>query len=139
MTDTENKADNQKEHTIMTVLQILNRLKELEPTSKIRMFDTFGQMFTPASHVDSWRGSYDQPAVVVKPINRIVECTSVGDFTEQLKECDGKDVIGYKGGNFTLSQLSTLFLVSEWEVSGDNTTIREILDDGYCILEPDSY
>ena len=119
----------------MTVLQILNRLKEMDPDKKIRMFDFFGQMFTPGTHVNSWRGSYEIPAIVVKPITNLNQCISVEEFIDKLKECDGKEVQGWKGGNFTLSELDTLFLVTDWGTAGDLTTISEIYDDGYCVLE----
>ena len=123
----------------MTVLQIINRLEELEPKQSIRMFDCFGQMFTPKDDVDSWRGSYNMPAVKVDPITNLCECTTAEEFILELKSCDSKKITGWKGGDYILSELDTLFLVSEWGTAGNNTMIEEIYDDGYCVVKPDSY
>ena len=123
----------------MKVIEIIQRLEELEPDTQIRMFDAFGQMFTPIPDVDSWRGSYDIPAVVVKPALNLKDCITAKDFITALKYCDGLEVTGWKGGHFTLSEDDTLFLVSEWGTSGDSTTISKILSDGYCYIQADSY
>ncbi len=123
----------------MTVKEIIIRLKELKPEAKLRIFDAFGQMHTPHASVDSWRGSYDQPAVIVRAINQITNCTTASELIDGLKHCDGMQVTGWKGGDFTLSEDDTLFLVSDWGTSGDNTTISEILDDGYCNIKSDAY
>ena len=123
----------------MKVVEIIQRLEELEPDTQIRMFDAFGQMFTPIPDVDSWRGSYVMPAVVVKPIIQVSMCTTAEEFIYALKSCDGLEVTGWKGGDFTLSEDSTLFLVSEWGTAGNATTISKILSDGYCYIQEDSY
>ena len=123
----------------MTVIDIIQRLEELEPDTKIRIFDAFGQMFTPIPDVDSWRGSYYMPAVVVKPIINTNMCTTAEEFIYALKSCDGLEVTGWKGGDFVLSEDSTLFLVSKWGTAGNATTISKILSDGYCYIQEDSY
>ena len=123
----------------MKVIEIIQRLEELEPDTKIRMFDAFGQMLTPIPDVDSWRGSYAMPAVVVKPIIQISMCTTAEEFIEALKHCDQLEVTDWKGGDFTLSEDSTLFLVSEWKSAGNATTISKILSDGYCYIQTDAY
>ncbi len=122
----------------MKVIEIIQRLEELEPDIKIRMFDSFGQIFTPLPSVDSWRGSYDMPAVVVKPIRNLKDCITAEDFITALKYCDGLEVSGWKGGHFILSEDSTLFLVSEWGSAGNSTTISKILSDGYCYIQEDA-
>ncbi len=123
----------------MTVREIIEQLKELNPNAKIRMFDAFGKMFTPSPGVDSWRGSYDKPAVVVEPIVNVSECITASTFINSLEHCDGAEVTGWKGGEFILSEHDTLFLVSDWGTGGNSTTISKILDNGYCYIQEDAY
>ncbi len=123
----------------MTVKEIILRLKELEPTTRIRMFDCFGQMFTLGKQVDSWRGSYDKPAIRVRAFIQIDQCITADELIPILEECNGTQVVGWKGGDFTLDEDDTLFLVSDWGIAGDSTTISEVLDDGYCRIKSDAY
>jgi len=123
----------------MTAKQILTRLKKLNPDTRIRLFDCFGQMFTTDFSCDSWRGSYDLPATVVHPIDVINECCIASDCIENISAVDGMNVTGHKGGDYMLDEDDEIFLVSSFNTSGNSTTITEIYDDGYCVIESNSY
>jgi hypothetical protein len=123
----------------MTVNEIINRLEELNPKAKLRCFDQFGNMYTSNFEVDSWRGAYNMPAIVLQPVVNIAECINPKEPISNLKECQGMEVTGWKGGEFTLNADDTLFLVGDWGTSGDSVGITEIYDDGYIVIESNMY
>ena len=119
----------------MTVKEIITRLSELSPTTKLRCFDQFGNMYTSIFDVESWRGSYDMPASLVYSITDLDQCTQPAEAISNLQECEGVKVCGYKGGEYILREDSTLFLVGDYSTAGDAVGIKEIYRDGYMVLE----
>lgn len=54
-------------------------------------------------------------------------------------KCDGREVTGWKGGEFLLSETDTLFLVQNEGTTGDSTTIEEIFEDGTISIVSNAY
>lgn len=86
---------------------------------------------------DSWRGSYCYPAARLSDTIYDVETV-----IENLKKMSGKDVVGYKGGNFVLDEEDEIYLVSTFSCGGDNTAVVDIkVIDGvvYMVTSDDMY
>ena len=79
------------------------------------------------------------PAIEVSPIENLAECITAGEALVEIKSCDGSEVTGWKGGEYTLHDDNTLFLVSHFGTAGDSVTISEIYNDGYCVMKKDAY
>ena len=58
-------------------------------------------------YIDSWRGSYELPSLFWE-----MECSNMQnkEFQEMIKDIEGMEVAGYKGGNFTLDDADTIWL-----------------------------
>ena len=86
---------------------------------------------------DSWRGSYDLPAADYEENSSF----SVQTIIDNIIASDGKEVIGWKGGDFTLSMNDIIYIANQGD-SNNATAIVEITEsDDYIILEtePDMY
>ena len=83
---------------------------------------------------DSWRGSYNLPAIDFhKPENHL-DFVNVAEAIRRLNEIDGKEVTGWKGGEFILDSSDTLFVANVGE-SNYSTAIVDIqIRDDYCIM-----
>ena len=123
----------------MTVNEIINRLKEMDKGVYLKIFDQFGQMYTSDFACISWRGAFDMPSIIVDATINVSDCTTVKEALVNLSECDGEKVEGYKGGEYILNADDTVYLSASYDVAGDSVTIKEIYDDGYCVLEKDQF
>ena len=123
----------------MTVKDIIERLEELDKDIPLWFYSDLGFMYTSDFECDSWRGSYELPAIEATLIDNIMEATTVEIALENLKECDGTVVHGYKGGEFILSEDSPLFIVPCFSNSGNCVGITSIDDDGQVHIKPDMY
>ena len=92
----------------------------------IVMFD-FGNLHP--SGIDSWRGIYAELA-----LNYTEEgnAPTVTEFLTSLKEAVGKTYTGYKGGEFTMSRHTPVW-VANYGNSG-NTAVIEIINNGYVVI-----
>ncbi len=54
------------------------------------------------SHVDSWRGSYDEPAFEIQ------DETTKEEMLEVISECLSRQFDGYKGGTYFYDESSTV-------------------------------
>ena len=70
----------------------------------------------------SWRGSYNYPAAQLTDIN----CYSCETVVKNLTEMSGKEVVGYKGGNFVLNEEDEIFLVPNFSLVGNITAVVDI-------------
>jgi len=79
--------------------------------------------------IDSWRGIYAELA-----LNFESEGTrmTVSDFLKMLKDAVGKTYTGYKGGDFTMSRQTPVW-VANYGNSG-NTAVIGIVDDEHTVI-----
>ena len=110
---------------IATIIYTLKEIQENKPNVKLYFLDEFGQMFTSNFEVDSWRGSYDKPAIVVYPISDKDEGIPISRAISNLSLANGYQVTGWKGGEFILSDQDELYLVAEWGTAGNSVVIAE--------------
>lgn len=79
----------------MTLIELINHLKKL-PTDKV-VKNGFGEAM-------SWRGSYYELAFEPK------ENAKVSDMLRIAQDANGKTFDGYKGGEFTMSLISEVYI-----------------------------
>ena len=123
----------------MTVKEIINRLEELDETLGLYFYSNIGFMYTSDFICNSWRGSYDLPAIEVQQIESTYEATTVETAISNLRDCEGANVTGYKGGDYVLSEDNTLFLVPSFNSSGNCVGITNIDDSGMISIKSDMY
>lgn len=79
--------------------------------------------------IDSWRGSYSELALNFTSTGNNMKVT---DFYCLLKDAVGKTFTGYKGGEFTMSRQTPVW-VANYGNSG-NTAVIEIVDNDYQVI-----
>lgn len=122
----------------MSTKQIIKKLKEFKDSNKLIVIDMLDELFTSEFCVDSWRGSYNLPAI---------EYTSgekgcyIDTAIKNLSEVSGMDVTGYKGGDYVLDEEDPLF-VANYGSSNNCTAIVDIIElDKFivCLTKQDMY
>ena len=92
---------------------------------------------------DSWRGSYDLPSVEYVALYKSenVEVFTVQDVIINIQESDGREVMGWKGGDFTLSMNDVIYIANQGESNNAITVvdIEELPDVVILHTEPDMY
>lgn len=88
----------------MELGKLIQRLEQADPDLAVRM--GFG-----SPH--SYRGYYDELAFEPEPN------VSVGDMLEAAKGALGKTFIGYKGGEFTMDEYTTVWISRYGEGEGE--------------------
>lgn len=123
-----------------SVRDIINAIKENVSCTHLVLILN-GNAYNSGFDVFRWRGSYNTPAVEFMkndyPMNIEEE-----DILMKLENIHATRVIGYKGGEYTLDEDSTLFFTLDKADSGEYTAItsHEVIDDTiYFYLEPDCY
>ena len=122
----------------MSAEEIISKLKEFKNSNKLIIIEMNNKIFTSDFAADSWRGSYNLPAISY--------CTSkdgctVNTAIENLKEIDGMEVTGYKGGDYTLNKEDPLFIANYGE-SNNCTAIVDIVESDefiICLTKQDMY
>ncbi len=105
--------------------------KNREPT--IDVYFDFEHLFPTG--IESWRGIYAELALnfSVPSYNDVApQPMSVSDFSNMLNEAVGKTFEGYKGGEFTMSKHTPVW-VANYGNSG-NTAVIDIVDADYEVL-----
>lgn len=114
-------ANESIEKGAMSSKEIRIKLIEFEKSNKNIIIEMNGELITTFFEADSWRGSYNLPAIDY--------CSSKDGCTvsvalENLKKIDGMHVRGYKGGDFTLREIDPLFIA----LYGDTNYCTAIVD-----------
>lgn len=78
--------------------------------------------------IDSWRGSYDELALGFETDG---EPMTVTEFLAMLMDANGKEFIGYKGGEYAMNRATPIW-VARWGNSG-STAIVGIVDCEYSV------
>lgn len=123
-----------------SVRDIINAIKENVSCTHLVLILN-GKNYNSGFDVFRWKGSCNTPAVEFMkndyPMNIEEE-----DILMKLENIHATRVIGYKGGEYTLDEDSTLFFTLDEADSGEYTAItsHEVIDDTiYFYLEPDCY
>ena len=106
----------------------LKRYKRSDDTEPEVRFD-FEYLFP--TEIGSWRGSYEELALNFKSHDN-AEPMSLSDFIKMLKAAVGQTYQGYKGGDFTMSRHTPVW-VANYGNSG-NTAVIEVVDNDYEVI-----
>ena len=122
----------------MSAEEIISKLKEFKDSKKLIVIEMNNEIFTSNFAADSWRGSYNLPAI--EYYSGDSGC-SVDSAIEDLQEIDGMEVYGYKGGDYTLNKEDPLFIANYGE-SNNCTAIVDIVESDefiICLTKQDMY
>jgi len=125
-----NRADSFAKSDQLTLGEIISKCQAIEANlgaedKRIVSFD-FANMVP--TNIDSWRGSYAELALSFNS-DEEGETIKVGAFINMLESAVGKTFTGYKGGDFTMSRHTPVW-VANYGKSG-STAIIDVIDDGY--------
>ncbi len=84
------------------------------------------------TEIYSWRGSYSELALDICSSENEASQMKITDFLKMLKKTIGEKFTGYKGGEFTMSRHTPVW-VANYGNSG-NTGVVDIKDNGYEII-----
>ena len=122
----------------MSAEEIISKLKGFKDSNKLIVIEMNNEIFTSDFAADSWRGSYNLPAI--EYYSGDSGC-SVDSAIEDLQEIDGMEVSGYKGGDYTLNKEDPLFIANYGE-SNNCTAIVDIVESDefiICLTKQDMY
>ncbi len=113
----------------MTIKEILNALDEAKP--ELRVIFSFCRCIPTT--VDSWRGSYSEPAIGWEPTgysgNRpAIQYPTVETFKKELKDSLDKIYGGWKGGEYSYDEDSILHVDNSGDCTNTEITRVEIGD-----------
>lgn len=112
---------------VMTLGQFIKELEKFNQDSIVTLepFELYPTSF------DSYRGYYCDLALGYALRGEVGNCLYVKDLLKKAKECIGKEFMGYKGGEFTMSEDTPLWISNYGKVA--RTVIAEIKEplDGY--------
>lgn len=122
----------------MSAEEIINKLEEFKDLKKLVVIEMNNKIFTSDFNADSWRGSYNLPAI--EYYSGKSGC-SVDSAIENLQKIDGMEVEGYKGGDYVLSKEDPLFIANYGD-SNNCTAIVDIIESDefiICLTKQDMY
>ena len=130
----------------MSGYKIISELCNFDKNQKviIRLFDNENDTYQDVeSNFDcgSWRGSYDLPAISYEPVDHTSTSYTITEIINNINSSQGKEVTGYKGGEFTLS-MNDIIYVANYGSSNDSTAIVDIIEENglvVCITQTDMY
>ena len=119
----------------MTVDEVISELSKLSQDKYVIIDFGYKGMFSDFV-TDSWRGSYECPAVF-----ETEEPYTVAECVKNLSQTNGKKVTGYKGGDFILSSSYKLFTEVEYSSysSSGIIEVNEKSDYVLVVTRPDLY
>lgn len=82
--------------------------------------------------INSWRGSYAELALNFVTDENEYKPMTVTEFLALLRGCVGKEITGYKGGEFIMTK-NTPVWVANFGNSG-NTAVIDIIDNNYSVI-----
>ena len=122
----------------MSANDIIEKLKEFESTNKLVVIEMNNEIYTSDFDADSWRGSYSLPAIGYSYDNSGV---SIETAIDNLNEANGREVTGYKGGEYQLNADDPIFVANYGE-SNNCTAIIDVVEiENYivCLTKEDMY
>lgn len=116
--------------------ELILKLEPLLPEQKARKESDkreadvwFDFEYMRPTHLMSWRGIYRELAI---GFSEGAEPLTVTEFYKMLKGALGKTYMGYKGGDFTMSKQTPLWVANQG--NSGRTAVVDILDEGYSII-----
>lgn len=123
----------------LTLGEIILKLEPIVNAQKSRIEDgkeeatvQYDFEYLYPTYIDSWRGIYAELALNFVDHSGNDKEKTVTEFYNMLKEAVGKTFTGYKGGEFTMSRQTPVW-VANYGNSG-NTAVIDIIDNGYNVI-----
>ena len=117
---------------MMTIKQVIEKLKTAKQDHRVY----FSPLWCVPTTVDSWRGIYAEPALGWQPSGysgNVNEYPTAGSLIAELqKATDGKNYIGWKGGEYSYSGGDTLHIDNPGDCT--NTEIKSIEVNDYQVI-----
>ena len=131
-------AKDSVEKGAMTANELISKFEEFKDSNKPVIIEMDGNLYTSVFVANSWRGSYSLPAIDYK-LDK--EGYPLDDAIENLKNLDGTEVTGYKGGDFTLSGDDPIFVANYGKLNNCTAIVDvvETIDYIVCITKRDMY
>lgn len=107
----------------MTVFDLIVELSEFDRNKLVNIENWDGSTISSNFDCFSWRGSYSKPAALYSYDRDLY---TVGEIIDNLEKVDGMSVTGYKGGDFTLSDSSFVYLVEDSDSAGDCAAVVQL-------------
>lgn len=98
-----------------TVKGLINRLQELEASQNNIIYVQFREQVYPAYGLISYRGDYSE--LCITPIGSEEYALTVAEFTEKLINIVGETVTGWKGGEFTITAATPVWVDNAGDAS----------------------
>jgi hypothetical protein len=117
---------------MMTIDDLLHDLRKAKPDAVV-MFDFCN---CAPTKVDSWRGSYDDPALgwVATGYSGNSKAPKVADLISELERAiDGREYTGWKGGEFRYAGSNTLHIDNRGDYT-NTELVRAEIDDWRVLL-----
>lgn len=112
-----------------TINEVLAVLKKADPKAPVY----FAPLCVVPTSVDSWRGSYNEPALGWAEPGNGLYAPTVEKLIKELEESiSGKLYYGWKGGEYTFTGDDTLHIDNPGRCN--NVEIKEVEDRGYQVL-----
>jgi hypothetical protein len=112
----------------MNLGQLIDALERKDATKEV-VFD-FAH-FRPCG-VHSWRGDYSHLAIGYTSDYRRGENITVGQLLDTLRDADGKEFTGWKGGEFIMDRDTPVWVAENGETG--NTGIADVEDTGIYVV-----
>ena len=127
------------EKCAMTANELISKFEEFKDSNKKVIIEMNGNLHTSVFIANSWKGSYNLPAIYYKLLDK--EGYPLDAVIENLKNLDGTEVTGYKGGDFTLSGDDPIFIANYGESNNCIAIVDvvETIDYIVCITKQDMY
>jgi len=114
---------------ILKIEPIINKGENLEEPPTV-VYDFTNQFPT---HIDSWRGVYAELALNHTTYDSGGDTPmNIVDFLEMLKQSIGKEFTGYKGGEFTMSEDTPIWVANYGDAG--STAVIDVVDNDYEII-----
>ena len=115
--------------TAMTVTEVITTLSQMTQ-DKYVLIDIGNEGMFSDFETDSWRGSYEYPAIFKDD-----EPNTVGWCVNNLKLTHGKQVTGYKGGEYVLDENYRLYVETTYSSYSAKGIIEIIELEDYVLVK----
>lgn len=115
----------------ITLGELISRLELIiEMNSDAEVVFDFGEM-RPNGNFYSWRGAYEELAIGYEDFGKKL---NIIEFTNKLKECIGKEFIGWKGGEFIMHEATPLWVANEG-VASNSGVVGVTFDEPFVVIQ----
>lgn len=115
---------------ILKLEPIVEKQKDRKPDEEAHVRYDFEYLYP--TKIDSWRGVYAELALNFEDSRSSRSELTVTEFLQLLKDAIGKTFTGYKGGDFTMSRQTPVW-VANYGNAG-STAVIDIVDGGHQVI-----